>query len=262
MNQTTGTSASQKAGFVLLLGYGILSLAAQVIILREFLGLAQGNEIFLGLGLWAWLIWTGLGSLAGGHLAVNYRVNRKFLGQLLVLLSIFLPLTVILTRALPTLLGWSTGVAPTLVTLGFWFIVLSGPFCFISGLFFPLTCRWLQTGEEIDGLMGRAYGLEALGMALGGILLQILLLGQIDSLWLGLTFGLLICSLTIWFLPALLRENLAAAADASDCCRLNPVGRFLAVPGQPALAMAAPHSPGSAGNSLQLLGRYPGSGTD
>ncbi len=202
LNQTTGTSASQKAGFVLLLGYGILSLTAQVIILREFLGLAQGNEIFLGLGLWAWLIWTGLGSLAGGHLAVNYRVNRKFLGQLLVLLSLFLPLTVILTRALPTLLGWSTGVAPTPVTLSFWFIVLSGPFCFFSGLFFPLTCRWLQTGEEIDGLMGRAYGLEALGMALGGILLQILLLGQIDSLWLSLTFGLLISSLMIWFLPA------------------------------------------------------------
>ena len=46
-------------GLVLLLGYGILSLAAQAIVLREFLGLAQGNEIFLGLGLWAWLIWTG-----------------------------------------------------------------------------------------------------------------------------------------------------------------------------------------------------------
>ncbi len=110
-------------------------------------------------------------------------------------------MTVILTRALPTLLDWSTGVAPTPVTLGFWFIVLSGPFCFISGLFFPLTCRWLQTGEEVDGLMGRAYGLDALGMALGGILLQILLLGRIDSLWLALAFGLLLSSLMIWFLP-------------------------------------------------------------
>ena len=38
-------------------------------------------------------------------------------------------------------------------------------------------------------------------MTLGGILLQILLLGRLDSLWLALTFGLFIFILTIWFLP-------------------------------------------------------------
>ncbi len=67
----TGKSTLRPLSFILLLGYGVLSLSAQVIILREFLALAQGNEIFLGLGLWAWLIWTGLGSLVGGRLAVN-----------------------------------------------------------------------------------------------------------------------------------------------------------------------------------------------
>jgi len=103
----------------LLLGYGILSLTGQVIILREFLWLAQGNEVFLGLGLWAWLIWTGLGSLAGGRFAVNRLINQKSLLLLLILLSISLPLTVILTRALPTLPGWSAGVAPEPLHLGF-----------------------------------------------------------------------------------------------------------------------------------------------
>jgi spermidine synthase len=202
LNHTrTSTSISHHLGYVLLLIYGALSLAAQVIILREFLKLAHGNEVFLGLGLWAWLIWTGCGSLLGGRFAHKYQVNQTLLVYLLILPSITLPLTIILIRALPILLGWSTGVAPTPITLSFWFIILSGPLCFFSGFFFPLSCRWLQTEEEGGGLLGQAYGLDAVGMALGGILLQILLLGQFDSLWLALIFGLFISSLMIWFLP-------------------------------------------------------------
>ena len=193
-------SNQRPLSFILLLGYGALSLSAQVIILREFLALAQGNELFLGLGLWAWLIWTGLGSLVGGRLTANYRLRQSSLLVLLIWQALSLPVTVLLTRALPTLLGWPAGVAPTPVTLGFWYITLSGPFCFLSGLFFPLTCSWLETKGEAAGLVGRAYGLDALGMALGGILLQVLLLGRLDSLWLALLIGLLISGLMIWFL--------------------------------------------------------------
>ncbi len=203
MNQTRSDKpALGHLSLILLLGYGVLSLSAQVIILREFLALAQGSEVFLGLGLWAWLVWTGLGSLVGGRLAINHRVLPSSLLQLLIWQALSLPVTVILIRALPTLSGWTTGVAPTPLTLGFWYIILSLPFCFFSGLFFPLTCSWLQTTGNIGGLVGRAYGLDALGMALGGILLQVLLLGRWDSLWLALTIGLFISGLMVWFLAA------------------------------------------------------------
>jgi spermidine synthase len=42
-------------------------MVAQVLILRELLVLAQGQELKLALGLWCWLLWVGLGSLAGGR---------------------------------------------------------------------------------------------------------------------------------------------------------------------------------------------------
>ena len=47
--------------------YGAGTLIAQVLILRELLVLAQGQELKLALGLWGWLLWTGLGALLGGR---------------------------------------------------------------------------------------------------------------------------------------------------------------------------------------------------
>jgi len=170
----------------MILLYGALTMAAQVMLLREFLLLARGNEIFLGLGLWTWLVWTGLGSWWGGRLAARTAISRHLLAQLLAVLAVGLPLTMLLCRALPTFLGWHLGVAPNVGRLAFWYAVLSGPFCFISGLFFPLACRWLQGQEGVVGLVGKAYGWDALGMGLGGGLLQVLLWGRWDSLWLAL----------------------------------------------------------------------------
>ncbi len=170
----------------MILLYGALTLAAQVIFLREFLLLARGNELYLGLGLWTWLAWTGLGSLWGGRLGTRTAIRWHLLAQLLVVLAVLLPFTILVARALPTLLGWYLGVAPSFGRLAFWFAVLSGPFCLLSGLFFPLACRWLQEHGPSSGLVGRAYGWDALGMGFGGLLLTILLLGKWDSLWLGL----------------------------------------------------------------------------
>ena len=47
--------------------YGAGTLIAQVLILRELLVLAQGQELKLALGLWGWLLWTGVGALLGGR---------------------------------------------------------------------------------------------------------------------------------------------------------------------------------------------------
>ncbi|MGQ9921293.1 MAG: hypothetical protein ACUVRZ_08175, partial [Desulfobacca sp.] len=170
----------------MILLYGALTLAAQVMLLREFLLLARGHELFLGLGLWTWLAWTGLGSLWGGRLAAKTPISRQLLAQLLALLAVSLPLTLLVSRALPTLIGWQLGVAPSFGRLAIWYAILSGPLCLTSGLFFPLACRWLQDQKDAVGLVGKAYGWDALGMGLGGALLQVILGGRWDSLWLAL----------------------------------------------------------------------------
>ncbi|HAY22076.1 MAG TPA: hypothetical protein DCY27_07905 [Desulfobacterales bacterium] len=186
-------------GASLIIWWGALSLAAQVIILREFLTLAQGNELYLGLGLWAWLVWTGLGSLAGGWLAAGRQISSGVLIWLLFGLSASLPLTMIACRALPTIMGWTSGVTLSPASLGLWFVVLCLLYCFLSGLFFPLACKWQEGAGGSAGLVGRVYGLDSLGMCLGGIILQVLLLGRVGSLKLALGAALaVVLSILAW----------------------------------------------------------------
>jgi len=173
----------------LILSYGAATLVSQVLILRELLVLAQGQELKLALGLWCWLLWTGLGSLLGGRLAARHAPAPQQLGGLLFLLAWLLPATILLTKALPTLapLPWGqtlpTGPAILL------FLALLAPFGLVSGLFFPWACRVLAASSQ-QGAVGRVYYLEALGAATGVCLLQLLLWGRYPTLALSLGCGL------------------------------------------------------------------------
>ncbi|MEW6387747.1 MAG: hypothetical protein AB1491_09565 [Thermodesulfobacteriota bacterium] len=192
----------------LVLAYGAGTLAAQVLILREVLVLCQGQELKLALGLWSWLVWTGLGSLWGGRLAARWSPDPKSVGVLLYFLGWLLPATVFLARLLPTLAalpeGQSLSVGAALVL----FLAVLAPFCLISGGFFPWACQALGAGASREAL-GRTYSLEALGAALGISLLQLLLLGHWSTLALSLGAGFLL-ALIAWALavPASLPARL------------------------------------------------------
>ena len=107
----------------LVLLYGAGTMVAQVLILRELLVLAQGQELKLALGLWCWLLWVGLGSLAGGRLTPAGAGPGR-LGGLLALLGLLLPATILTGRALPTLAHLPLGQALTLSTTFLLFLLI------------------------------------------------------------------------------------------------------------------------------------------
>jgi len=182
------TSSPLRALSPLILAYGAAILAAQVLILREVLVLAQGQELKLALALWCWLLWTGFGSLLGGRLASRFSPGPSILAGLLTALSWLLPGTLILARALPTLAPQALGQSLPPVSALLLFLILLGPFCAVSGCFFPFaTAAWRVF--DTQGTTGRVYALEALGAALGVCLVQLLLMGQVNSLTLGLGTG-------------------------------------------------------------------------
>ena len=181
-------SLATRALTPMILAYGAATLAGQVLILREILVLAQGQELKLALGLWCWLLWTGLGSLLGGWLAARRSPGPATLSGLLALLAWLLPGTLLLARALPTLtpqaIGQSLPPASALVL----FLALLAPFCLVSGCFFPFATTVQRTLEPL-GATGRVYALEALGAALGVCLLQLFLVGQFPAFTLSLGAG-------------------------------------------------------------------------
>jgi len=178
----------------IVVAYGALTLAAQVILLREFLILARGNELQLGVGLWAWLFWAGWGSLGGGRWGGDRGAGA--LGWLLLALGWCLPLTLLAGRAAPLVLRIPLGQdLPVMLTAGLGFALMA-PFAFLSGWFFPLAARALETVAGA-GAGGRAYALETLGAALGGAGVQLLLVRGMGSLSLVLGLGCLAAVTTL-----------------------------------------------------------------
>jgi len=177
-------------------------MVAQVLVLRELLVLAQGQELKLALGLWCWLGWTGLGSLLGGRLARS-EASPALLAALLNFLGLLLPATILAARALPALgiLPWGQSLPPLTALLIF--LALTAPVGLMSGNFFPRACQVLAA-ESPAGSTGRVYYLETLGAALGVAVLQLFLFGRYPNLFLSLGAGLL-ASLTAWWLAGLPR---------------------------------------------------------
>jgi len=186
-------------------------MVSQVLILREFLVLAQGQELKLALGLWCWLLWTGLGSFLGGRLAARYSLGPAQLGALLFLLGWLLPGTVLLAKALPAMAPLPWGQTLPAGTILLLFLLVLAPFGLTSGLFFPWACRVLAAVSPEEAV-GRVYYREALGAALGVCVVQLFLLGRYSTLALSLACGLALALAARLLAPPLsLGLRLAAA---------------------------------------------------
>lgn len=179
---------SRTAGIIL--AYGAWTMVAQVLVLRELLALAQGQELKLALGLWCWLVWTGLGSLLGGRFARS-EATPTLLAGFLNFLGLLLPATILAARALPALGILPRGQALPPLTALLIFLALVAPLGLMSGNFFPRACQALAAQDPAEST-GRVYYLETLGAALGITVLQLFLFGRSPNLLLGLGAGLLV----------------------------------------------------------------------
>jgi spermidine synthase len=220
---------------------------SQVLILRELMVLAQGQELKLALGLWAWLLWAGLGSLAGGRRPSPGapEMDPGRLGGLLALLGLLLPATILAARSLPSLAGLPLGQSLPLSYTFLLFVLLLAPVGLVSGYFFPGAVQVL-TAAAPQRAAGRAYYLETLGAAAGVLLLQLFLVGRFANLSLGLAMGLVL-ALAPWLLArprslaarvALGLNLLVLAAMVLVAPRLETASRSWQWPGRQVIATA------------------------
>ena len=236
-------SPAPRTAAPLVLAYGAATLAGQVLILREILVLAQGQELKLALGLWCWLVWTGLGSLLGGWLAGRRPVSPATLASLLAVLALLLPGTILLARALPTLAPGVIGQALPPLSALVLFLALLAPFCLVSGCFFPFAAA-VQRASEPLGAAGRVYACEALGAGLGVCLLQLFLIGRFPAFTLSLGVGVCLTLIILIAAPprglagrlALGAAFLAMAASLVFSPALEKFSREIQWPGRQVIA--------------------------
>ena len=173
---------------IALVALGMSSIAAQIILLREFLSIFYGNELVLGIVLASWMILTGTGALLGG-ISFEITSHRAFPSSALIATGSIPLLTVFLLRLLRNLVftpGSMIGIAQALISS---FVVLA-PYCLLSGFLFVSFAATVsaRTGRNATAA---AYWWEAAGSALGGVLFSVMLAGLLDTFQ---TLGLLLAA--------------------------------------------------------------------
>lgn len=200
------------APVVLLIGF--TAVIAQVVLLREFVVLFQGNEISIGIALAAWLLWTAAGSALAGRRKIG-------VPALELLAAVALPLSVAGVRAarlaLRAMPGEELGPGPMLLAA----LVALAPFCLVSGALFAAASRmWsVERGLPTSASTAAVYLFEAIGAGIGGVLASLLLVRYTTSIQAACLLAAL---------------NLIAAAY------LAPKLRWIALPALLALPFAAP----------------------
>ncbi len=171
-------------------GLGFVSIAGQVILLRELASSLGGNELGLGLLLGSWLLWTGAGSLLADKVRWQNPLAPAFAYAKL---GVLFPLTVLAIRLVRPLFGLLPGEVVGLLTLLPIALLIVAPFGFLVGALFVLLSRAYPQGGT-----NRVYLLEALGAALGGLLTTFLLVPFLSNLAIALLVGCLCLFLGFW----------------------------------------------------------------
>jgi len=159
---------------------GALTLAAQVVVLRELAVAFYGSELVYLLGLAFLLAGTAAGTLAGR--ALPARRPDPPAGLFLVFAAL-LPATVALARALHRLLGGTPGafLAFPAQLAGMALVLL--PIGALGGLLFQ---RAAAVAVAAGGTLASAYAIESAGALAGGAATTLLVAGGVSNLATGL----------------------------------------------------------------------------
>ncbi|MCX8038552.1 MAG: hypothetical protein N3D11_16165 [Candidatus Sumerlaeia bacterium] len=232
--------------------FGATAIVAQVLLLRESLIVAAGNELFLALFFGAWFVGITAGAAAGALRKSRVQTLPNRIAVCLLLQIVLLPVLMISLRGVRSAWGlpaWQWLPLPALLQIAALHLC---PFSFLTGLTFPMLCRLLAAQSAQVRVIGRVYAVESLGSLVGGIAATLVVgvyCEPLTAAWaLGaLTAANLICFLHVHKANGRRPWTLAAAA----------VGAVFAAP-----LLIAPIRQGIEQRAAQLRHRAYGEGFD
>lgn len=173
--------------------FGAFATITQVIFLREFLVVANGNELFLGLIFFCWFLGITLGALLAAHIADRVHSLLSAIISLLLIQCLTVLVEIALIRSIRITLH--IPASQYLPLFPFFAVALAYvlPFSVITGITFPLFCRYFTQYVASDAeSIGTVYYLEALGAITGGVVFTFVLVGHVQTYTTVMLMGLLI----------------------------------------------------------------------
>jgi len=153
------------------LSLGFTAMATQLILLREFLSVFNGNELTIGIILANWMLLTGLGALTNRKTTNPTGLRGIMTG--LFTLAIIPVITLFLLDWLRNIVlpvGGLPGIGQILIGT----CVLLAPFCLLSGWLFSAISNYLSHNLN-ENAISLTYRLETLGSIAAGILCSMIL---------------------------------------------------------------------------------------
>ncbi|MDP2335389.1 MAG: hypothetical protein Q8N05_02850 [Bacteroidota bacterium] len=161
---------------------GSTSIIAQVILLREFLSVFNGNELVIGLVLANWMVLTGLGAYLGQY-PIRIKKAYPVIISGLLILSVLPFATAFLINFLKNIV-FPIGAMISVFQIFFASLLLLIPFCLVSGFLFTFIASCYSEIRR-QNEAGPVYGFESVGSTVGGLLsglLFIFVFSSIESL--------------------------------------------------------------------------------
>ncbi len=150
---------------------GFTAMATQLILLREFLSVFNGNELVIGIVLGNWMLLSGLGALMNRKNLNN--IGPKGILKGLFTLSVIPVVTLFQLYWLRNIIlpvGGMPGLAHILFGTG----ILLAPFCLLSGWLFSAISNYLSQTLKQNAI-SLTYGWETIGSIAAGILCSMIL---------------------------------------------------------------------------------------
>ncbi|TNF47768.1 hypothetical protein EP232_03090 [bacterium] len=189
----SGTRWENRKIFAALSLMGFITVLAQIVFLRKGIANFSGNELGLGVGLFSWLLWVGVGGLLCHRFFRSTANPERLLYISLLALAVLFPLTLAALDLVRWILGIQVG---RLVDIGFiaraYFFILA-PFCLVDGADFTFGAAAAGKGRA-----GLALAAESLGAAVGGVFFftfGVRLFKDLDLAWFVL---LLTAAIILW----------------------------------------------------------------
>ncbi len=203
--------------------FGAFATITQVIFLREFLVVANGNELFLGLIFFCWFLGITLGALVAAQLADRLHNLLAAIVCLLLIQCLVVPIELALIRSIRTTL--QIPASQYIPLFPFFAVALTHvlPFSVITGITFPLFCRYFTqcTAGDAESI-GTVYYLEAVGGIAGGIVFSFVFVVHLYAYTTVMLMGLLVglsCVCIAGFVErTVLRRTLAFSIFVAGIC--------------------------------------------
>jgi len=177
----------------LLLLMGISCFSGQVLFVREFLIIFNGNELTIGLILANWLLLEAMGCFAFGHISAKIRSPVTSYTLLATVIGLLFPVSIFAARISKTLLNVSSGQGLGIAPIFFLSLLIMFPLGFLLGGQFPLACRIYEDVKQKSTAVatGKSYFLEAIGFGVGGIIVTYLLIPYLNAMRIAFIIGCL-----------------------------------------------------------------------